>query len=288
MKKGLLWLGWAVMLLTLAQNAVHSVPWVVGGVQQPALLRVSELRSLLEPKGVRFSETGILGRYLLEVRFPQTTNGLYLRMVSQNNTYYAVFDDLFINLAQVDLGQGTPVRVTGWASPTLTIGPTVFKLGTARSPVNPYLGYMYLARKLLIDRSDAPPYLAKLLDEDPKARRCLHELRVNDPAGTVYVAASRVWAEANLKAPYDQIPDFSKPAGFHVGAVQNGRIRVLLPGETASYAPSLDRWENARDRETLILIRLSGRIVNLQAEYQVVLPPQGRSRAVRCGPESPR
>ncbi|WP_243455190.1 hypothetical protein [Meiothermus sp. CFH 77666] len=284
MKKSIAWVGAMGLAWTLAQDGVGSVPWAVGGVQQPALLRVSELRSLLEPKGVRFNETGILGRYLLEVRFPQTANGLYLRMVSQNDTSYAVFDDLFINLAQVDLGIRTPVRVEGWANPVITIGPTVFKLGTARNPVNPYLGYMYLARKALIDRSDAPPYLAKLLDEDPKARRCLHELRVSDPAGTVYVAASRVWAEANLKAPYDKIPDFAKPAAFHVGAVQNGRIRLLLPNESASYASSLPNWEKARDRETLVLIKLSGRIVDLQAEYQVVVPPQGRSRALRCVP----
>lgn len=284
MKKSIAWVGAMGLAWTLAQDGVGSVPWVVGGVQQPALLRVSELRSLLEPKGVRFNETGILGRYLLEVKFPQTTNGLYLRMVSQNDISYAVFDDLFINLAQVELGIRTPVRIEGWANPVITIGPTVFKLGTVRNPVNPYLGYMYLARKALIDRSDAPPYLAKLLDEDPKARRCLHELRVSDPAGTVYVAASRVWAEANLKAPYDKIPDFAKPAAFHVGAVQNGRIRLLLPGESASYASSLPNWEKARDRETLVLIKLSGRIVDLQAEYQVVVPPQGRSRALRCAP----
>lgn len=284
MKKSIAWVGAVGLAWALAQGDVGSVPWAVGGVQQPALLRVSELRSLLEPKGVRFNETGILGRYLLEVKFPQTANGLYLRMVSQNDISYAVFDDLFINLAQVDLGIHTPVRVEGWANPVITIGPTVFKLGTARNPVNPYLGYMYLARKALIDRSDAPPYLAKLLDEDPSARRCLHELRVSDPAGTVYAAASRVWAEANLKAPYDKIPDFAKPATFHVGAVQNGRIRLLLPNESASYASSLLNWEKARDRETLILIKLSGRIVNLQAEYQVVVPPQGRSRALRCVP----
>ncbi len=268
----------------LAQEGVGSVPWVIGGVQQPALLRVSELRSLLEPKGVRFSETGILGRYLLEVKFPQTANGLYLRMVSQNNITYAVFDDLFINIAQVDLGIHTPVKVEGWANPVITIGPTVFRLGTQGSPVNPYLGYMYLARKQLIDRSDAPPYLAKLLDEDPRARRCLHELPVNDPAGTVYVVASRVWAEANLKAPYDKIPEFARPAAFHVGAVRNARIPLLLPNPSASYASSLEDWRKARDPETLILIRLSGRVVNLQAEYRVVVPPQGRSRALQCAP----
>lgn len=284
MKKRIAWVGAIGLAWVLAQDGVGSVPWAVGGVQQPALLRVSELRSFLEPKGVRFTETAILGRYLLEVRFPQTANSLYLRMVSQNEISYAVFDDLFINLAQVDLGVRTPVRVEGWANPVITIGPTVFKLGTARNPVNPYLGYMYLVRKALIDRSDAPPYLAKLLDEDPKARRCLHELRVSDPAGTVYAAASRVWAEANLKAPYDKIPDFAKPAAFHVGVVQNGRIRLLLPGESASYASSLSTWEKARDRETLILVKLSGRVVDLQAEYQVVLPPQRRSRALRCAP----
>jgi hypothetical protein len=270
--------------LSLGQSEVGSVPWAIGGVQQPALLRISELRSLLEPKGVRFNETGILGRYLLEIKFPQTSNGLYLRMVSQNNISYAVFDDLFINLAQVDLGIQTPVKVQGWANPIISIGPTVFQLGTQQNPVNPYLGYMYLVRKRLIDRSDAPPYLAKLLDEDPRARRCLHELRVNDPAGTVYAVASRVWAEANLKAPYDKIPDFSKPAAFHVGAVQNGRIRLLLPSESANYASSLDNWEKARDRETLLLIKLSGRVVDLQAEYQVTLPPGGRTKALRCAP----
>ncbi len=270
------------LVLAFAQGEVGSVPWVVGGVQQPALLRVSELRRLLEPKGVRFDETAILGRYLLEIKFPQTARSMYLRIVSQNNVSYAVFDDLFINLAQVDLG--IKVRVEGWANPILTIGPTVFKLGAERNPVNPYLGYMYLVRKLLVDRSDAPPYLAKLLDENPKARRCLHELRVSDPPGTVYAAASRVWAEANLKAPYDKIPDFDRPAAFHVGAVQDGRIRLLLPGELAHYASSLENWEKARDRETLILIRLSGRVVDLQAEYRVVVPPQARSRALRCAP----
>lgn len=284
MTKYVLSVGMMLGLLALAQSEVHSVPWAIGGVQQPALLRVSELRSLLEPKGVRFNETGILGRYLLEVKFPQTTNGIYLRMVSQNNISYAVFDDLFINLAQVDLGINTPVKVEGWANPTLTIGATIFKLGTSRNPVNPYLGYMYLARKLLIDRSDAPPYLAKLLDEDPKSRRCLHELRVDDPAGTVYAVASRVWAEANLRASYDQIPDFSRPAAFHVGAVQNGRIRLLLPNQSANYASSLENWKKARDPETLILIKLSGRVVDLQAEYKVVVPPQGRSQAQRCEP----
>lgn len=283
MKKSMMWVGTMGLAWALAQGNVGSVPWSVGGVQQPALLRVSELRSLLEPKGVRFNETGILGRYLLEIKFPQTTNGLYLRMVSQNDLSYAVFDDLFINLAQVDLGINTTVKVEGWANPVITIGPTVFKLGTARNPVNPYLGYMYLARKALIDRSDAPPYLAKLLDEDPSARRCLHELRVSDPSGTVYAVASRVWAEANLKAPYDKIPDFAKPAAFHVGVVLNGRILLLLPNESASYANSLENWAKARDRETLILIKLSGRVVDLQAEYQVVVPPQGRSRALRCG-----
>ncbi len=284
MQKGLVGAGILGVLMALAQPSVSSVPWAVGGVQEPALLQVSELRRLLEPKGVRFAETGILGRYLLEVRFPQTTNGLYLRMVSQNNISYAVFDDLFINLAQVDLGINTPVRVEGWANPLITIGPTVFRLGTQRNPVNPYLGYMYLARKGLIDRDDAPPYLAKLLDENPKARRCVHELRVSDPAGTVYAVASRVWAEANLKAPYDKIPDFPRPAAFHVGAVQDGRIRLLLPRETATYAGSLENWAKARDKETLILIRLSGRIVDLQSEFRVVVPPQGRSQAQRCGP----
>lgn len=282
MQKRLVGAGILGVLMVAAQSNVGSVPWAIGGVQQPALLRVSELRSLLEPKGVRFNETGILGRYLLEVKFPQTANGLYLRMVSQNNISYAVFDDLFINLAQVDLGINTPVKVEGWANPTLTIGATIFKLGSSRNPVNPYLGYMYLVRKLLIDRSDAPPYLAKLLDEDPKARRCLHELRVADPAGTVYAVASRVWAEANLRAPYDQIPDFSRPAAFHVGAVQNGRIRLMLPNQSANYASSLENWQKARDRETLILIKLSGRVLDLQAEYQVVVPPQGRSQAQRC------
>jgi hypothetical protein len=240
----------------------------------------------LEPKGVRFNETGILGRYLLEVRFPQTANALYLRMVSQNEISYAVFDDLFINLAQVDLGVGTVVKVEGWANPVLTIGPTVFRLGTATNPVNPYLGYMYLVRKALIDRSDAPPYLAKLLDEDPAARRCLHELRVSDPPGTVYAVASRVWAEANLKAPYDKIPDFARPAAFHVGAVQNGRIRLLLPGESALYASSLENWQKARNSEMLILIRLTGRVVDMQAEYRLVVPPQGRSLASRCLPRA--
>lgn len=106
---------------------------------------------------------------------------------------------------------------------------------------------------------------------------------MSDPSGTVYAVASRVWAEANLKAPYDKIPDFAKPAAFHVGVVQNGRILLLLPNESASYANSLENWAKARDRETLILIKLSGRVVDLQAEYQVVVPPQGRSRALRCG-----
>lgn len=284
MQKGLVGAGMLGALIVAAQAGVGSVPWAVGGVQKPALLQVDELRRLLEPKGVRFTETGILGRYLLEVKFPQTTNGLYLRMVSQNNTSYAVFDDLFINLAQVDLGINTPVRVEGWANPLITIGPTVFRLGTQRNPVNPYLGYMYLVRKRLIDRDDAPPYLAKLLDEDPRARRCIHELPVTDPAGTVYAVASRVWAEANLKAPYDRIPDFIRPAAFHVGAVQNGRMRLLLPRESANYASNLEEWAKARDKETLILIRLTGWIKGLNAEIQVIRPPRGRSQAVRCGP----
>ncbi|GIW27514.1 MAG: hypothetical protein KatS3mg070_0877 [Meiothermus sp.] len=283
MQKKLIGIGALWVLAAAAQPSVGSVPWAVGGVQEPALLRVAELRRLLEPKGVRFNETGILGRYLLEVKFPQTANGLYLRMVSQNEVPYAVFDDLFINLAQVDLGVGTPVRVTGWANPTVTIGPTTFSLGTTKNPVNPYLGYMYLVRKLLIDRSDAPPYLAKLLDENPKARRCLHELEVGDPPGTVYAAASKVWAEANLKAPYDYPPDFPAPAAFHVDAVQNGRIRLLLPNDKANYAASLEDWKKSRDREMLVLIKLTGWIKNLNAEYQIVRPPRGRSQAVRCG-----
>ena len=156
MKKSWVLVGMLAVVLSLAQSDVGSVPWAIGGVQQPALLRVSELRSLLEPKGVRFNETGILGRYLLEIKFPQTTNGLYLRMISQNNISYAVFDDLFINLAQVDLGINTTVKVEGWANPVITIGPKVFKLGTARNPVNPYFCYVYLAPKPLINRSDAP------------------------------------------------------------------------------------------------------------------------------------
>lgn len=284
MQKGLVGAGILGVLISLAQPNVGSVPWAIGGVQEPALLRVAELRRLLEPRGVRFNETGILGRYLLEVRFPQTTNGLYLRMISQNEVSYVVFDDLFINLAQVDLGIGTAVRVMGWASPTITIGPTTFTLGTTKNPVNPYLGYMYLVRKLLIDRSDAPPYLAKLLDEDPKARRCLHELKVNDPPGTIYAVASKAWAEANLKAPYDHPPDFPIPAAFHVGVVQNGRIRLLLPAEKGSYASDLEGWKKSRERETLILIRLSGWLREQNAEYQIVRPPQGRSMAVRCQP----
>ncbi|AWR86970.1 hypothetical protein [Meiothermus taiwanensis] len=282
MQKGLVGLVVLGVLMVAAQASVGAVPWAVGGVQEPALLQVGELRRLLEPKGVSFAETGILGRYLLEVKFPQTTNALYLRMVSQNNVSYAVFDDLFINLAQVDLGINTPVKVEGWANPVIAIGPTVFRLGTQRNPVNPYLGYMYLVRKRLIDRDDAPPYLAKLLDEDPRARRCIHELPVNDPAGTVYAVASRVWAEANLKAPYDKIPDFAKPAAFHVGAVQNGRIRLLLSRESANYASHLEEWAKARDKETLILIRLTGWIKDLNAEIQVIRPPRGRSQAVRC------
>jgi len=84
MQKGLVGAGILGVLISLAQPNVGSVPWAIGGVQEPALLRVAELRRLLEPRGVRFNETGILGRYLLEVRFPQTTNGLYLRMISQN------------------------------------------------------------------------------------------------------------------------------------------------------------------------------------------------------------
>lgn len=211
------------------RGGVGSVPWAVGGVQEPALLRVAELRRLLEPKGVRFNETGILGRYLLEVRFPQAANGLYLRMVSQSEVLYVVFDDLFINLVQVDLGVGTVVRVVGWANPTIAIGPTTFSLGTAKNPVNPYLGYMYLVRKLLVDRSDAPPYLAKLLDENPKARRCLHELEVSDPPGTVYAAASRIWAEANLKAPYDYPPAFPYRRHFMWALCRRGAFGCFCP-----------------------------------------------------------
>lgn len=283
MQKRLIGIGVLWVLIAVAQPSVGSVPWAVGGVQEPALLRVAELRRLLEPKGVRFNETGILGRYLLEVKFPQTINGLYLRMVSQNDVSYAVFDDLFINLAQVDLGIGTLVRINGWANPTITIGPTTFSLGTAKNPVNPFLGYMYLVRKSLIERSDAPPYLAKLLDEDPKARRCLHELAVDDPPGTIYAVASKVWAEANLKAPYDNPPYFPVPAAFFVGAVRNGRLQLLLPHEKASYAASLEDWKKSRERELLILIRLTGAIKNLNAEYQVVKPPRGRTQAVHCG-----
>lgn len=284
MQKTLVGMGILGVFVAVAQPSVGSVPWVVGGVQEPALLRVAELRRLLEPKGVHFNETGILGRYLLEVRFPQTTNGLYLRMVSQNGVSHVVFDDLFINLAQVDLGVGTVVRVVGWANPTIAIGPTTFSLGTAKNPVNPYLGYMYLIRKLLVDRSDAPPYLAKLLDENPKARRCLHELEVSDPPGTVYAVASKIWAEANLKAPYDYPPDFPVPAAFHVGAVQEGRIRLLLPNEKARYADSLEDWKKSPEPEMLILIRLTGRLKDLNAEYQIVRPPRGRSQALRCKP----
>jgi hypothetical protein len=66
--------------------------------------------------------------------------------------------------------------------------------------------------------------------------------------------------------------------------VQNGRIRLLLPAEKASYASDLEGWKKSRERETLILIRLSGWLREQNAEYQIVRPPQGRSMAVRCQP----
>jgi len=272
--------------LGLAQTnppEVLSVPWTLGGVAQPALLRLSYLKGLLEPKGVKLSESLILNRNVLEMSFPGTTNSLYIRVVEQKSTPYAVFDDIAINLAQLDLGVNVPVRLEGWATPTVTIGATSFKLGSKTGPVNPYLAYMYLVRKALLDRGDAPPFLSKLLDDNPKARACTHELRVSDPAGTVYAAVSREWANVNLKAPYDRIPGgFPRPAGFDVAAVENGRLRLKLPETTAQYAGSLEQWQKAADPDSLILIRLSGKITDRNAEYQVVVPSGGRTQAVSC------
>lgn len=275
-----------VSTLSLAQpggSEVPSAPWRVGGVVQPALLRLSSLKSSLAPKGVKLTEMLMLNRNVLEMSFPGTANSLYIRVVEQNNAPYAVFDDIPINLAQLDFGVNVPVRLEGWATPTITIGTTSVKLGGKNNPVNPYLGYMYLVRKALLDRGDAPPYLSKLLDDNPKARNCTHEIRAGDPAGTVYAAASREWANINLKAPYDRIPGgFPRPAGFDVAAVENGRLRLKLPGSAAQYAPSLEAWQKASDPDTLILIRLTGKITDRNAEYEVVVPGGGKTQAVSC------
>lgn len=45
---------------------------------------------------------------------------------------------------------------------------------------------------------------------------CLHELEVSNPPGTVYAAASRIWAEANLKASYDT-PQLPRTDGISCG-----------------------------------------------------------------------
>lgn len=275
-----------VFALSLAQPEapeVMSVPWTVGGVAQPALLQLSYLRRLLEPKGVKLTEMLMLNRNVLEMSFPGTANSLYVRVVEQNSTPYVVFDDILINLAQLDLGLNVPVRVEGWATPTLTIGATSFKLGSKNGPVNPYLAYMYLVRKTLLDRGDAPPYLSKLLDDNPKTRACTHQLASSDPAGTVYAVASRRWADINLKAPYDRIPGgFPQPSAFDLAPVENGRVRLKLPEASAQYAPSLEAWQKSRDPDTLILIKLSGKIVDNNAEYQVVVPSSGKTQAVSC------
>jgi len=262
---------------------VAAVPWRVGGVVQPSLLPLEPLERLLGPKGVKLKEMLVLGRNVLELSFPATRNSLYVRVVEQNNASYAVFDDILVNLAQLDLGVNLPVKVEGWSTPTLTIGATRFKLGSPSNPVNPYLGYMYLVRKALLDRGDAPPYLSKLLDDNPLTRACVHQLASSDPDGTVYAVASRRWAEVNLKAPYDRIPGgFPQPSAFDLAAVEQGRLRLRLPQATAQYAPSLEAWQQAKDPDTLLLIRLSGQIVDGNAVYQVVVPSGGKTLARAC------
>ncbi|MBF6594259.1 MAG: hypothetical protein IVW51_07400 [Thermaceae bacterium] len=287
MPKGLMLLiaGWLTLALGQPSPApsVSAVPWAVGGIAQPSLLRLSDLKTLLESKGVKFDQVAVLSRYLLEMQFPQTANALYIRIIDHNNRSYAVFDDIFINLAQLDMGVNVAVRVEGWDTPTITIGSTSFKVGSRDAPVNPYLAYMYLVRKALLGRGDAPPYLSKLLDDNPKARACLHTLRVSDPEGTVYAVASRRWAEINLAAPYDRIlGGFPQPSAFDVAPVDGGLVRLHLASSSAQYAPSLQAWQKSKDPNSLLLIKLNGKITDQNAEYQVVVPSGGKTQALNC------
>jgi hypothetical protein len=152
-------------------------------------VRKTDLRKLLEPKGVKFSKDN-------QIEFPNATkarladaSGWSFGEAQKKFEYSSEYIDLTRLIGDLSNSQGVQTTIEGWKNPVITIGETQFSLGTENKP----FPSEELYRVLLTPQSVQPYEKWKTLGRQSEnffyfpSKHFRHRLTVVDQPERVYV-----------------------------------------------------------------------------------------------------
>lgn len=247
-------LGLSLFLLTfivLAQSPIEVVRWQVGqGEHKPALLRLDQVRAVLEPKGVKIGDTRLDHFPAFEIVLPDGKN-FYAQRIAIGTREFIPLEDLIINTVE----QGYDGKLEGWSPLRLQVGVMDLQLGR----LDPYIAYAYLLSKSVLGHTE---YRWPLNPTAPK--RCLHILKVPEAANTVLAVITR----KGLSLVGN--PEFDGEAFDIAGVEQNKQVRFRLIESELSFAGSLDELRDPNTQANAVLVRFGNTLSAKGIDFEVV------------------
>lgn len=242
---------YGLALMALAQPALEVTRWQVGlGEHKPALLRVDQLRALLEPKGVKIGDARLDHFPAIEVALPDGKN-FYAQRIAIGTREYIPLEDLIINTVE----QGYEGRLEGWSPLRLQVG--VMDLQLPR--LDPYVAYAYLLSKSVLGHTE---YRWPLNASAPK--RCLHLLRVSETPNTVLAVITR----QGLSLVGN--PEFEGEA-FDIAPVEASKqVRFRLIESELAFADSLEQLRDSSAQANAVLVKFGNTLSGKGIAYEVV------------------
>ena len=241
------------LALALAQNGpiLEATPWRVGlGEHKPALIRLDQLRDVLQAQGLSIEKIPVDHFPSMEIVLP-TGQVLYSQRIGYGSREYVSFGDLVISVVE----QGYEGSLEGWSPIRLVVG----KLELRVNRIDPYVAYAYLFSKSVLGKTE---YQIPLGASAPK--RCLHTLKLSDPPGTVFALLTR---KGYLET---EAPEFEGEA-FDIGPVEQGGIlRLRLIESELRLATSLAQLKDSTTNAALI--RFGNRLDAKGISFEVVKP----------------
>jgi hypothetical protein len=311
---------------------------------QPSFLRLNDLKTELQAAGATVLETyeavdyagptnqepdpnwafdgpSPKGTRTLTITFPDSKE-IPLRLqaiprLSLNvyglNPNFAADEDIYISLKYIteELRRvHLPIQLNGWKNPTLSIGKTTLKLGTAQQPafaqrIYDDVGFEYYRKEIASSSIQLPNNVLFDRGPDKQSQLFTHSIRASEKPGTVYAifavedpitnkcecAASSLVRLETARVNDQGVLQFSA-AWKNLEFVKNFKPLetdyAALWKKTAPYQyqmiPASARDQNLGKTKRpikAVLVRLTGRLDALEPNAIIELPARARSTGLR-------